>query len=198
MASSGMFARVALIAAVSVVLGVSTLSPLLKQGAPPDNRIAPAAFLPPSPGLDPAPPAATPAPRTNVAVSNLTMQEPPRAAPPAERPAAPSAPVRATSAEQPAAVAAVAPAAPRDSSPSTPCTDCPPAASAFPAMQPLTDEASAAAAQAAAQSEAPSSPPIVAATDDPPRKVEKRADRPKAKRTRTRTPFSYETQLAAH
>jgi hypothetical protein len=202
MASGSVFARVALVAAVSVVLGVSTLSPLLKQGTAPDNRIAPAALVAPS-----AEPDATRARPAGAAVANFTMQE--QATPAAEQPAqmAPAAPAERPVAATPPASPDTPSAAPAAAPSAAPAAVPPPgeaaapmsaaATASFPAVQP-TDDASAAATQSTAQAETPESPPIVAATDEPPRKVERRADRPKPKRTRQRAPFSYETQLAAH
>ena len=103
----------ALIAALSAVVGVGTLAPMLKRTATPEDTTVASAATPPRDSLAPAPvaPMATAAPvappRAKAAVANLT------------------APARPTPRPEPV--------------PAPPAS----AASAFPPMQPLTDEASA-------------------------------------------------------
>ena len=115
----------ALIAAVSVVVGVGTLAPMLKRTATPEDTTVASAAAPPRDSLAPAPVAPTaPAvsvvpPRAKAAVANLT------------------APVRPTPRPEPV--------------PAPPAS----AASAFPPMQPLTDVPAAAAPPPAAQASPP-------------------------------------------
>jgi hypothetical protein len=124
MPSGGSFARIGLIAAVSMVVGISTLGSLLKQ-APPDEVVRVVA-LPASARPEPVAAAKTAEPVVDVpvkpAVASLTLEEP---APAAPKPTSDG--ISTAAAPLPAAVSAPA----------------------SPTIQPLTDESSATAALAA-------------------------------------------------
>jgi len=193
MSSSGTFARVALVAAVSVVLGISTLAPLLKQSPAPalvaEDRVTP--FVLAAPRQE-APvratvgeeSAAVPRPM-KTAVARLTIDAPAPATPQSGSPAAmaPAGMVVPAAVQAPAAPAAAVPAA------------------AHPAFPPMQVDDGSAAAQAAAQP-ATMQPPGEP-TAERQRKNEKSAAAKRAadraKQTRIhQTPFSYRDQLAAH
>jgi hypothetical protein len=194
MPSSDAFARVGLIAAVSVVAGISTLGPLLKQATqsdsrttgmaatvpPPDGRTTGvAATLPPPPeaageGAVAAPPSDRSAP---IAARALTGAVPEAARPPVRTAVARLTIDEAVRTAPPAdiapaaAAAAPAPSAASASAPPAASASAPPAvaASAFPAVQPLdeTDGAASQAAQAA-------TPPQAAQAAPPPQPSKKK------------------------
>src|SRR5262245_33494623 len=117
MPASDTFARLGLIAAVTVVVGISTLGPLLRQGPQPEGKlVALAAVVPPAPsfargdrstGLGVAPDdrltgmavaapstrAAAASPPVKTGVAALTLEDPPPAAPKANQVEARAAPV---------------------------------------------------------------------------------------------------------
>jgi hypothetical protein len=176
MASRGIAARVGLIGAVSVIVGVSTLSPLLKQPSPATDTGALVAFAPSLPNQGSTEPSATPA----------ASEQPSNA---------PTFAASTAAAAGDTSRAALLTAAP----PATPVAPLRPGAPAVTTMQLPSDENAAAAPQAAG--ETPQPPPIVAATEPP--KAEKRARTKRSayntRRARQRsTPFSYSQQLAAH
>src|SRR5262249_22751478 len=118
MPASDTFARLGLIAAVTVVVGISTLGPLLRQGPQPEGRlVALAAVVPPAPSIasmlsdrstglavaEPSMPAAravTPAASAPVktGLAALTLEDPPAAAAKANQVEAIAAPVESASA----------------------------------------------------------------------------------------------------
>jgi hypothetical protein len=186
MPSSDAFARVGLIAAVSVVAGISTLGPLLKQATQSDSRTTGmAATVPPPDGRTtgvaatlPPPPeaageravAAPPSDRSApIAARALTGAVPEAARPPVRTAVARLTIDEAVRTAPPADIApAAAAAAP---APSAASASAPPAvaASAFPAVQPLdeTDGGASQAAQAAA-------PPQAAQAAPPPQPSKKK------------------------
>ena len=122
MPASDTFARLGLIAAVTVVVGISTLGPLLRQGPQPEGKlVALAAVVPPAPsfargdrstGLGvPAPDdrltgmavaapstrAAAASPPVKTGLAALTLEDPPPAAPKANQVEARAAPVESAS-----------------------------------------------------------------------------------------------------
>src|SRR5215510_6243763 len=159
MPSSGTFARIGLIAAVAVVVGVSTFGSLLRQ-------VAPRAIT-----IGPAPVAATPAPpppdRPQSATNPATAEQASPAAPSAD--AAVSSPTR-PSGEPAAAKPAQAPPATSTATASLP--------SAFPPVQIMT-EAGQAASQPAPQAEA--APTAQPAAEKPKRAADNRANKKKRK-----------------
>jgi hypothetical protein len=194
MPSSAAFARLGLIVAVSVVAGISTLGPLLKQatqsdsrttgmaatGPPPDGRTTGVATtLPPPPeAAGEAAVAAAPSDRpAPTAVRTLAGAVPEAARPPVRTAVArltiDEAVRRAPPADNAPAAAAAAPAPSADSA-SAPSAV---AAPAFPAVQPLDDGAAPQAAQAAA-------PPQAAQAAAPPQAAKKKRAAAKQKPVR--------------
>jgi hypothetical protein len=205
MPSSGAFARVGLIAAVSVVAGISTLGPLMKQATqsdsrttgmaaavppPPDGRTTGvAAPLPPPPGAAgegavAAPPSDRSAP---IAARALTGAVPEAARPPVRTAVARLTIDEAVRTAPPADIAPAAAAAP---APSAASGSAPPAvaASAFPAVQPLdeTDGGASQAAQAAAPPQAAqaAAPPQAAQAAAPPQAAQAAPPQQAAKKKR--------------
>jgi hypothetical protein len=196
MPSSGAFARVGLIAAVSVVAGISTLGPLLKQAMQSDSRTTDmAATVPPADGrttgvaapLPPPPEAAgegaVAAPLSDrsapIAARALTGAVPEAARPPVRTAVARLTIDEAVRTAPPADIApAAAAAAP---APSAASGSAPPAvaATAFPPVQPLdeTDGGASQAAQAAA-------PPQAAQAATPPQAAKKKRAAAKKKPAR--------------
>jgi hypothetical protein len=173
----GFVGRVGLITAVSVIVGVNTLSPLLKQPSPANDEgaLPPFSSLIPNPGGNAEPPIMP-------AASDRTSQLPSLSA----------SNVRVS--DEPA------PAAPHPALPSL--RSASPLPSTVGTTQLSGDERSAAAAQSTV--EALQAPPIVAATEPP--KAEKRTRAKRGAHHSTRiirphsTPFSYsyDEQLATH
>jgi hypothetical protein len=198
MPSSDAFARLGLIAAVSVVAGISTLGPLLKQATqsdsrttgmaatvpPPDGRTT-GVTLPPSAeaaGEGAAPPSDRPAP---IAARDLAGVVPEAALPPVRTAVARLTIDEAVRMAPPADIApAAAAAAP---APSAASASAPPAvaAPAFPAVQPLDDGAAPQAAQAAPPQEAQAAaPPQAVQAMAPPQAAKKKRAAAKKKPAR--------------
>jgi hypothetical protein len=118
------FRRVALIAVISLVIGISTLANLLKQPASPDETLARAALA--SPSERPAVP----------------LNAPPANAAPPVKAVTPEVSPPVTTAVAPAPTPQAAPAPVPVAAPAPPAAAPPPAQAAeFPPMQPMTDEA---------------------------------------------------------
>jgi hypothetical protein len=168
MPSSGTFARIGLIAAVSVVVGISTFGSLLRQ-------VTPRAIT-----IGPAPVAATPAslptdhPQSS-AVESATAQPPPLVWPPPN--------VAVSSPARPTGDAVVA--KPQQEPP--PAAETPSSPAAFPPMQILTDVAPAGTSQAAPQANAAAGQPKAAKPA-----AKRAADNRANKQKRKKRPAPYE------
>jgi len=175
MASRGIFARAGLIGAVAVIVGVSTLAPLLKETASMPDLNPPVALVLTRPvdSIAPEPTVAARLPETLPIVTPASAAVPDDKPPPAAPAAAPTQTTTAT-------------ATPSD-------------VSAFPAPQPLEEVPRTAAAEPP-----PEAPPIVAATEPPKAEPPRAAGHVRAAKKTVRrqrpnpTPFSYSQQLAAH
>jgi hypothetical protein len=161
MPASETFARLGLVAAVTVVVGISTLGPLLRQGPQPEGRLVALAAVVPPPSPAPAPVAvATAADRstglaaTEPAPSTRSIAGATPPSPPAQSTAREPAPAFRTA----VAVFTLDDAAPAPKVNSVQTATADPsggvvpseATGAFPSVQALDDDAAAQAAQAAA------------------------------------------------
>jgi len=194
MSSSGTFARIGLIAAVSVVLGISTLTPLLKQttapvALPPEGLTPFVLAAPPVPAAlaTTGQPAAEVSRPLKTGVSYLTVEAPVPAVPTMG-----SSPATAPPPSPTEASAAAAPSPPAQAAP--PATGSALAAPALPPVQ-ADDGSAAAAAQAAVQ---PASPAVEPAPERARKNAAKRASDRSAPKQVLRVPFSYNDRLTAH